>query len=87
MQRADGRRLLMAVHADRRESDLTPIPDDTLALWRNTGNTAAAAQSGTVEQQTRPWSLWRYAMFLALLAALVESIFASRYLKQERQTA
>ena len=87
VQRADGRRLLMAVHADRRESDLTPIPDDTLAVWRNTGNTAAAAQSGTVEQQTRPWSLWRYAMFLALLVALVESIFASRYLKQERQTA
>jgi hypothetical protein len=87
VQRADGRRLLMAVHADRRESDLTPIPDETLALWRNTGDAAAAAPAGSVEQQTRPRSLWRYALALVLIAAVVESVFASRYLKEERQTA
>ncbi len=87
VQRADGRRLLMAVDADRRESDLRTIPDETLALWRNTGNVSAVAQSGPVERQTQPWSLWRYAMILALAAALVESVFASRYLKEERQAA
>ncbi len=87
VQRADRRRLLMAVHADRRESDLRPVPEETLALWRNTGSTAPELQSGTVERQTRPWSLWRDAMILALLAALIESIFATRYLKQERQAA
>lgn len=87
VQRADGRRLLIAVHADRRESDLASLPDETLELWRNTGNTALEAQSGTVERQTRPWSMWRYALILVLVAALIESVFASRYLKQERQTA
>lgn len=87
VQRADGRRLLMAVHADPRESDLTTVPAETLALWRNTGNTAVDAQPASVERQTQAWSLWRYALLLVLAAALVESVFASRYLQQERQTA
>ena len=87
VQRADGRRLLMAVHADRRESDLTNIPAETLTLWRNTGNTAVEAQPATMERQTQAWSLWRYALLLVLAAALMESVFASRYLRQERQTA
>jgi hypothetical protein len=30
--------------------------------------------------------LWRYVLAIALAAAIVESIFASRYLKNERQT-
>jgi hypothetical protein len=76
----------MAVHADRRESDLTAVPEDTLVLWRNTGNTAADSRTGSVEKQTRPYSLWRYVMLLVLLFALVESVFASRYLSEERQT-
>ncbi len=80
VQRADGHRLLMAVHADRRESDLTTVPEETLALWRNTGNTAAEVQPGAVEHQMRPWSLWRFALMLVLSAALIESVFASRYL-------
>ncbi len=91
VQRADGRRMLMAVHADRRESDLTPIPAETLILWRNTGNTAVdaqpATQPSTMERQTQAWSLWRYALLLVLAAALMESVYAGRYLQQERQTA
>jgi Aerotolerance regulator N-terminal/von Willebrand factor type A domain len=34
---ANGRRDLVAVNADRRESDLAPIPADELALWRGSG--------------------------------------------------
>ncbi len=91
VQRAGGRRVLMAVHTDRRESDLTTVPAENLNLWRNTGVTAGgnrnpARDTGIAEQQTRPWSLWRYALGLLFLAALLESIFASRYLKEERQT-
>ena len=37
IHRANGREEMVAVHADRRESDLTPIPQETLALWKNTG--------------------------------------------------
>ncbi len=83
VERADGHRLLMAVHADRRESDLTTVSNETLALWRNTGNTAVEAQPGTVEHQVQPWSLWRFALILVLAAAFIESVFASRYLRQE----
>jgi hypothetical protein len=78
---------LLAVHADRRESDLTTIPEETLLLWRNTGNSAAVMDPApSAERQTLPWSLWRYALLLVLIAALVESLFASRYLREERQT-
>src|SRR6202163_3276686 len=34
---AAGRRSLVAAHADRRESDLAPIPAETLDLWKGTG--------------------------------------------------
>jgi hypothetical protein len=83
IQRADRRRLLAAVHADRRESDLTVVPDETLDLWRNTGDVKPTVQTGNLEKQTRPWSLWRYVMLLVLLAAAMESIFARRYMKEE----
>jgi len=84
VQRASGHRSLEAVHADRRESDLRQIPAETLDLWRNTGSSQTAATGG-IEQQTVPWSLWRYVLAVALAAAIVESIFGTRYLK-ERQT-
>jgi hypothetical protein len=52
---ANGRQDLIGVNADRRESDLTPIADDVLALWRGSGaapgaagnNQAAAAGNGS----------------------------------------
>ncbi len=87
VHRANGRSVLLAVHADRRESDLTPIPGETLSLWRNMGDAPARSATAVAEQQTRPWSLWRFALILVLAAAIAESIFASRYLKEERQIA
>jgi hypothetical protein len=81
---ASGKNLLIAVHADRRESNLTEIPADTLILWRNTSkNVPVATEAGSVTQV--PFSLWRYILFLVLMAAVVESIFAARYLSEERQ--
>ena len=91
VQRADGRRQLMAVHADRRESDLTPVPAETLELWSHTGNTSPQTGDGfpaqKAERQMQPRSLWRYALLLLLTVGLVESVFATRYLREERQTA
>lgn len=85
VQRADGHRQLVAANADRRESDLTPISSETLELWRHTGSSVAEPENGVVDTQTRPWSLWRWVLALVLVAALVESIFANRYLRGERQ--
>jgi hypothetical protein len=87
VQSANGRRALLAVHADRRESDLTTIPDETLDLWRNTGSAAPVEKTASGQTLTTPWSLWRYVLLLALLAACVESLFAVRYLKQEKEAA
>jgi hypothetical protein len=87
VQRADGHRQLLAANADRRESDLTPVSKETLELWRNTGRDAANPESGAADTQTQPWSLWRWLLALVLVAALVESIFANRYLRGERQAA
>jgi hypothetical protein len=87
VQRADGRRILMSAHADRRESDLTRVPGETLALWRNTGDKAIEDQGVKVEHQIQPWSLWRYALIAVLVMAVVESVFASQYLKKEESKA
>lgn len=82
INRADGRRFLVAAHADRRESDLARIPEETLELWKNTGNNTAPASGATaVQEETRPWDLWRYFLLLVVAAAIAESLFAMRYLR------
>lgn len=89
IHRANGRQEMVAVHADRRESDLTPIPQETLALWKNTGlgPDTPAADGSAPDTQARPWSLWRYALLLVLITAIIESVFASRYLSVEKEVA
>jgi hypothetical protein len=84
---ASGKHLLVAAHADRRESNLTKVPADTLILWRNTSRgSAVASESGPAVTKV-PFSLWRYILALVLIAAVMESIFATRYLSEERQAA
>lgn len=83
---ADGQRILLSAHADRRESDLRPVSAETLELWRNTGDTSGRNETPGVQIEERPWSLWRWILGVALAAALIESVFASRYLREERQT-
>jgi hypothetical protein len=87
IQRANGQRSFIAVHPDRRESDLTPIPAETLALWRNTGNqqspVPAAATAGE-NRQTQRQPLWHFLLILLVGVGIAESIFASRYLREER---
>ncbi len=87
VRRANGRHELIAVHADRRESDLTVIPKETLALWQNMGM-GGEQQSGPGGQgitRTAPWSLWWYFALALLIVSLLESLFASRYLIAENQ--
>lgn len=88
VHRTNGRQELVAVHADRRESDLTPVPSETLDLWRNTGrSTETSGAGGASDNQARPWSLWRYALLLVLITAIIESVIASRYLSVEKEAA
>ncbi len=88
IHRTAGRQEFVAVHADRQESALTPIPKETLELWQNTGRGVETSGPGdTSENAARPWSLWRYALLLVLLTAIIESVIASRYLSVEKEAA
>jgi hypothetical protein len=81
---ASGRRSLIAAHADRRESDLTPIPKETLDLWKGTGSTdstPAGAAAGSAEAQEKPWGLWPYILLLLLGIAVAESVVANGFLR------
>jgi hypothetical protein len=84
VHRANGQRMLMAVHTNRRESDLTPIPPETLALWHNTGTAHPIATANGEERQVHPQTFWQFLFILVIGAALTESIFGSRYLREER---
>lgn len=83
---AGGQSRTIAAHADRRESDLGTIPQETLDLWMATGGTAAATAGGgnlegSLSDNTEPWSLAPFILMLLLGVALVESLVANRYLR------
>jgi hypothetical protein len=83
LKAASGRRTLLAVHADRRESDLTVIPEETLELWRATGSdqTAPGASGTGNERDKKPWPLWPWLLLLLLVVAMAESLVADRHLR------
>ena len=86
---ASGQDTVVAAHADRRESDLAVIPQETLDLWKGTGSgdTDGRGRGGAAEQKTTPWSLSPILLLLLLLVALAESAVANGYLRPpaERQ--
>ncbi len=50
IRRPNGRNELVAVNSDRRESDLTPAPPDTLKLWQNTASGDCERRNGADER-------------------------------------
>jgi len=92
---ANGRRDLLAANPDRRESDLAPITDEVLALWRGSARSGQQAtretQAGASEREASSirsrHDLWWYAMALLLAAALAESVAGSRYLGTRREAS
>jgi len=59
-----------------------------LELWRNTGRGSDIPSAGAESASAaRPWSLWRYALLLVLIIAIIESVIASRYLSVEKEAA
>jgi hypothetical protein len=87
---ANGKNALFGVNPDRRESDLAPIPDDLLQLWgKSPANSEAPTRSAAPDssQEKGSHSIWWYVMLLVLVAAVAESIVASRYLGTQREEA
>ena len=86
VRRSNGRQDLIAVNADRRESDFEVIPKETLSLWQNTGEGAPApgASAGAV---SKPRPVWWHVLLLAFLVALAESVVAARYFTIKKEAA
>jgi hypothetical protein len=85
---AGGKRSLIAAHANRKESDLSVIPQETLDLWKATGSSGpvnASGQGTGGEGKTAPWSLSPFILLLLLGVALAESVVADRYLRPQAQ--
>ncbi len=76
----------VAVNADRRESDLTPTSDETVALWRNTSQGSATA-AGTTETGERTVPLWWYIMVAVLILAVAESLLGNKHLSVDKEAA
>ena len=83
--RENGRRELVAVNADRRESDFTPLPEETVKIWQNMSTAAASSgEAGTAAPDDKPLSFWWYLAILLAAASIVESVLAFQYLKTDR---
>jgi hypothetical protein len=88
VRRPTGQHELAAVNADRKESNLEPIPTETIQLWQNTGGSTNSSQSGPATKQVpQTVDLWWYVMILALILAIAESLIGNRYLAVEKEAA
>jgi hypothetical protein len=87
IRRPNGRNELVAVNADRHESDLTPAPPETLSLWQNTANGTSTAEGAATSVEQKPLSLWWYVMVAVLLLALAESLLGNQHLSVDKEAA
>jgi len=85
LNRGSGRNEMAAVNADRRESDLSLLDEDVQSLWSSKTPATAGTSGAVTAQATKPYSIWWYVLFIGLLAAVAESLLASRYLGTERE--
>jgi len=86
IHRPNGQSEVVAVNADRRESDLTPVAPDNLKLWQNTAQ-GTASVTGTAEGEQKPLSLWWYVMLAVLALAGAESWLGNRHLAVDKEAA
>lgn len=84
IRKGGNRAQMVAVNADRRESDLSVTPEETLAMWNGDGGAVEADAAGETRE---PHPLWWYVMLLVLAAAIGESLLASKYLSIDREAA
>lgn len=78
IRRPDGHRELVAVNPDPRESDLTLVPEETMTLWKNTGEKSVNAGSGVASPKRT--QLWWYVLMAALILAVAESLAGNKHL-------
>jgi hypothetical protein len=87
IRRPNGRNELVAVNADRLESDLAPAAQETLTLWQNTANGASGSATEAAQADRKPLSLWWYVMLTLLVLAVAESLLGNQHLKVDKEAA
>jgi len=87
IRRPNGRNELVAVNADRRESDLTPAPPETLSLWQNTANGVSSGDNAGTAGEHKPLSVWWYVMLAVLALAVAESWLGNHHLSVDKEAA
>ena len=88
IRRPNGRNELVAVNADRHESDLDPDRPrrpSRCGRIQPTGLPGAVGQLRQTEQ--KPLSLWWYVMVAVLLLALAESLLGNQHLSVDKEAA
>ena len=89
VRRANGREELASVNADRRESDFSLVPQETLDLWKNTG-IAPKASSGPAQSaasQDDKAELWWWVLAMLAVLAVAESVLGNRHMTAEKEVA
>jgi Aerotolerance regulator N-terminal/von Willebrand factor type A domain len=87
---ANGRDVVIGVNPDRQESNLEPIAPDLLKLWVQSSTGLGPPQTGGAAPVTGKGgivSLWWYVMLGALMAALAETVVASRHMGTQQEEA
>ncbi len=89
IRRANGREELAAVNPDRRESDLTLVPQETLDLWKNTGIAPRGTSTSQASDSSRDDNaeLWWWVLLALVVLAFAESWFGNRHMTAEHMTA
>ena len=84
---ANAQDAVIGVNPDRRESNLEPMPKDVLQLWSGSSGaeTQRSASPAAMETASHRVSLWWYAMLLALVTALAQTVLASCYMGTDRE--
>jgi len=82
VKRPNGRHELVAVNADRHESDLDVISADTLVLWQNTVQGQTNPTSGGESESPKPTEFWWWVLFVVLALAVAESLLGNRHLTE-----
>ena len=60
------------------------MPKETIALWQSTGK---AGQAGTqAEANDKPYGIWWYVLLALAVMAVIESIFAGKYMNPEQES-
>jgi hypothetical protein len=90
IRRASGREELAAVNADRRESDFSIVPPESVELWKNTGiasKTEVGTSSGTANTRDDNAELWWWVLALLAVLAVAESVLGNRQMSAGKETA